>query len=185
MLNERTVRRAIARLSIMKFFPGDKDFRAGLGEALSNICATDEQADRLSVHFPTVFTEWPGVHELRATACTMFLPADGIQADSVIYPEGIPTPREIQHRDVMAIPPAARRLDLSLEGQVEAYKQLHSAPAEYIADPELEQLVKDMAQAAEAPKAPRPRTASEIERDLYGPKGAPVNKQEFRKNLES
>ncbi len=168
MPNETIIRRAVARLSLMKFFPADPDFRGAMAELLNQLCSSDEQADKLSQHFQRVYPEWAGAHELRACACSMFKPADGINADSVIYPEGIPTAAELKTPEVLAIPPAARRLDLPLPEQVTAFKQIeaaHSAP--YIPDPELAELVKQMAKPL--PPLP-PRTIEEIRAELYNKK---------------
>ncbi len=152
----------------MKFASGDPDTRGAIAEALNRICATDEQVDKLSNHIPQVFPEWPGVYELRACACSMFRPADGINADSAIYPEGIPTPSELKFPELKAIPPAARRLDLPLSEQIKAARQLEASKRRMIAaSPELESLVKDLATAVTMPTPRRPRSIAEIEAELY------------------
>src|SRR5262249_35469405 len=95
-LSRPQIEMALNRLSTIKFFPGDVGTRLAIVEQLCAICANNEQLEKLSKHAPHVYREWPGIEELRACACTMFKPADGLEVDSVVYPDGVPTPREIK-----------------------------------------------------------------------------------------
>jgi hypothetical protein len=171
--SEKAIRRGVANLSLMKFQSGDEDTRAALSQALEQICSTDEQVDKLTEHMPRVFPEWPGVYELRACACSMFKPKDGVNADSARYPEGIPTPRELKHPELLAIPPAARRLDLPIQEQIKAARQLAAGnqrsieAGTFTVDESLQDLVREMAAATAIPPPKQRRTIAEIEADLY------------------
>ncbi len=175
-LTETALRRAVADLSLIKFFPGEPDFRAALSMALTKICATDAELDRVVQKYTLCFSEWQGIHELRACASSMFKPADGVEVDSIavnkvgrlIYPEGLPAFAELRNPALAAIPAAARRLDLPAVKQIEAAEHLHSA--EFTVDPELEKLVRETAAACKAPEVPKPRTVAEIEQILYAKK---------------
>ena len=145
----------------MSFCPSDPDFRIMLGKTLTEICHTDAQLEQLTRKLVASCREWPGIYEVRACACSCFKPKDGLQVDSVIYPDGFPSFAEMGNPDLAAIPAAKRRLDLPPSQQIEAQKQI-TAP--YTEDPELEALVKKCAK----PLPPRgPRTAEEIQAELY------------------
>lgn len=174
-LTEPAIRRALARISSMKFFPSkDDDLKAIIAEDLVNICATDEQADRLSKHFKVVYPEWPGAYELRACACSMFRPVDGVEVDSAVYPEGVPTATELASPELAAIPGAERRLDLKPAAQLAAHKQLREQAAPYVEDPELNRLMDEL-RAKNIPPVRTARTVEEIHAELYKSKTGEVS----------
>lgn len=91
MTTETGLTKAIATLSLMKFFPSDPYTRTALIELLAEMCHTDEQAIWLAKRTVQLHNEWPGAHELRATLCSKFRPRDGIEVYSAIYPGGVPS----------------------------------------------------------------------------------------------
>jgi hypothetical protein len=89
------VMRSIGKLGgTMKFFPSDPDSRIGIGEEIIAMCSSIEQVDWLVKRLPKLFSDWPGMKEVRSVLCSRFKPADGIECYSEIYLEGIPSERE-------------------------------------------------------------------------------------------
>lgn len=81
----------IARLSTLKYFPTKQESIEVVMEAVMEFASTDDQADWLGKRMLKLFTEWPGPRELRAVFCARFKPADGIEADSATFTEGVPS----------------------------------------------------------------------------------------------
>ncbi len=72
--------KAIASLTLLRFFPAEDIARASIMELLSRMIGTVEQLDWLVVTMIDRVGEWPGPKELRGVFCTRFKPADGIEA---------------------------------------------------------------------------------------------------------
>lgn len=72
---------AVARLSVMKFFPSDPIARAEIMSILDRLVSTKHQLDWLVDTLINRVGEWPGPKEVRGVFCTKFPPADGIEAD--------------------------------------------------------------------------------------------------------
>ncbi len=65
-----------------------------------------------------LYAEWPGVYELRACFCSKFRPADGVEARSSVYLDGVPSERPAPD-PLPALPPGCvASLDFSLERAV-------------------------------------------------------------------
>ncbi len=92
------VDKTVGRLALLKFFPAsDIVARAVVMTELMEICETDEQVDWLGKRMSALYTEWPGLRELRAVFCSKFKPADGIEVDSTDprFVDGVPSEREL------------------------------------------------------------------------------------------
>ena len=147
---------AACRIFLMGFFPSsDENLRATIIEVLGSMCSSDEQVIWLSKHFTAAYMNWPGLGELRAFYCWCYKPADGIDAYSVIFPDGIP-------RHFFGNPPGRPPLG---SGGFSSYKMLSEGQAQISADPELNALVTST--SADLPTMARIRTKEEIEADLY------------------
>lgn len=133
MLEAKTVKRALGSLSLLRFFPADEEARAMLGEILAAMCPNDEACEWLVRRTLEVHNEWPGPVELRALLCSRYRPADGVEANSSAWPEGIPPSRPAQE-DLPALPPGRSR-----------------GP-----DPELAQMVADLAVRKRLPPGEEP-----------------------------
>lgn len=104
MLEAKTVKRALGSLSLLRFFPADEEARAMLGEILAAMCPNDEACEWLVRRTLELHNEWPGPVELRAILCSRYPPADGVDAYSSVWPEGIPPSKPAQ-TEVLALPP--------------------------------------------------------------------------------
>jgi hypothetical protein len=91
MLNAKIVAEAIDRLSLMPYFPMDPGAKKELGKAMAEMCATDEQVQWLCRRMPQLHDKWPGEREMRAVLCSKFRPKDGLEMESDIYADGIPS----------------------------------------------------------------------------------------------
>jgi hypothetical protein len=104
MLDIETVRRAVGSLSLLRFFPADDEARGMLGEILAAMCPDDDACDWLVRRTLELHNEWPGPVELRAILCSRYPPADGVDAYSSIWTEGIPPSKPTQ-QELLALPP--------------------------------------------------------------------------------
>ena len=75
----------IAELTLMKFFPAEKQARAALVQMVCGMATTNEQVDWLVRRALALYNEWPGPRELRALFCSRWKPRDGIEARSTVY----------------------------------------------------------------------------------------------------
>jgi hypothetical protein len=97
-LSRDAIDRAMGRIALMKFFPAsDISARATVMLELIEMCSTDEQVEWLGNRVTALYTEWPGLRELRAVFCSKFKPADGIEVYSADtrFIDGIPSERQI------------------------------------------------------------------------------------------
>ena len=149
----------MVRISLMKFFPSsDTVARATVMLELMQMCSTDDQVEWLSKRLTALYTEWPGLRELRAVFCFKFKPFDKIEVNSADprFIDGIPSENPALGWKPAAALESGQRL---LNGNVEAFT----------VDPELEKLVSELAAKKVMPSIER-RTKEEIERDLYRPR---------------
>ena len=171
LIHKEALDMAVSKISLMAFFPASNEHAlAAILVELAKMCSTDEQILWFGDNFPLAYRQWPGIAELRAYYCAAFKPADGIEAVSSVYPDdGIPkdklgaTPRvqkAIAARPVPLIEaPADQPPEVTLE--------------------ELEAMVKETAAAAEFPAHRVPRTAEQIEAELYKTgKLAPITQED-------
>lgn len=92
MLNLDEVMRLIGRWSgTVKFFPSDAQARIGIAEQIAGMASNEDQVRWLVKRIPTLYREWPPMLEVRAVFCAKFRPLDGIEADSEVYTDGIPS----------------------------------------------------------------------------------------------
>lgn len=105
-MSKRAAAAAIARLSLMKYFPSGPDSRAALGAVLMEMCEYADQALWLAKRMSELYSDWPSEHELRAAYCSKYVPRDGREVYSEIYPDGIPSEKPA---DTPQLPPAPPR----------------------------------------------------------------------------
>jgi hypothetical protein len=170
-LSERALDQAMGRIALMKFFPSsDSVARATVMLELISLCSKDEQAEWLSKRLTVLYTEWPGLRELRAVFCSKFEPRDKIEVTSADprFIDGIPSENPVAEWKPTANLESGQRL---LPGEVEPFT----------VDPELEKLVSELAAKKVMPPIER-RTKEEIERDLYRPR---ITQADIDRELEA
>ncbi len=116
------VDKTIGRLALLKFFPAsDIVARAVAMTELMEMCETDEQVDWLGKRMSALYTEWPGLRELRAVFCSKFKPADGVEVDSTDprYVDGIPSERELSAPESARAQLTSGRAPLQIVGNEE------------------------------------------------------------------
>ena len=136
------------------FFPRDEAAQAMVADELVSMGTTVDQGMWLVRRYAQLFRDWQ-FRELRALYCSKFRPADGIEIYSGVYIDGIPSEKQEAWKPTGAI---EGRTQLQIEGQT-------TQPIS--ADPDMEQLVHELAQSTNMPR--RPRTVEEIKADLYRP----------------
>lgn len=91
MISPNVLDMAVARIGLMPFFPQSDAARAVVALELAAMCGSDDQVNWLATRFTTLFKRWPGLAELRAVLCSKFRPLDGVEANSVAFPDGCPS----------------------------------------------------------------------------------------------
>lgn len=80
-MNFDTVMKLIGRWAgTIRFFPSEPEARFGIAESISGMAADEDQVRWLVGRLPQLYTDWPGMLEVRAVFCTKFKPRDGIEA---------------------------------------------------------------------------------------------------------
>jgi hypothetical protein len=123
--------RAVNRLALMAFFPGDPEVRAALVDIVMEMCETRDQLDWLVARALKLYAKWPGIAELRALYCSRWKPLDGVEVYSSIYLDGIPSERPA--------PPPPPRVPRSPK------------PGDITRDPELDQAVRNLGEQKRLP----------------------------------
>lgn len=116
---------AMGRLMAMPFFPTDQLVKLAVADEINAIAATDEQLEWLIRRVTVLFSQWPGLSEIRAVYCSRFKPVDGIEVYSGVYPDGIPPERPVLAPVPKGLPPghvatADVEFDRKVQGLVRA-----------------------------------------------------------------
>lgn len=111
--------------SAMRFFPSAEGARIAIGTQIQSMCSDVKQAAWLANRVLTLYGEWPGLREIRAVLCSKFKPADGIEANSTVYLDGMPAEKPGEFK---SLPAPAGRL----------------TAAELSPDPEFAEMIKRM-----------------------------------------
>lgn len=134
----------------MRFFPGDEAARVGIAKEICNIVSMQEQLRWLIGRLPKLFTEWPGILEVRAVFCTKFKPRDGVEAalgtGSPAFAALCPEDETVK---ALAAAPRARQIT----GQV----------ATVSVDPEMQALMAKIANRADPLRGVKAATQADIE----------------------
>lgn len=146
----------MGQICLMPFFPSsDLNARVTVVQYFFDICNTDEQVLWLAKRFVMLFPKWPGLRELRAVACSKFIPRDKVEVYSESYADGIPS--EVESTPTCGLLPSADRATIEanqiplLEGHVSA-------------DTEADKLVLDMVPVKTIPPIPEYRRPVGAER---------------------
>ena len=181
MITEPALRKFMAQLGLLRFFPTDVRERFALEEMIvRQLVDEDSQLDWLGKRMLQLYNDWPGPHELRAVYCSKFKPKEGpSNALSSVFCEGI-----IPSEEVHVAPPLTEEEKRRFFGAPEMYlipegerKRLLAAPEtktladgrkeEIIGDPESKAMIEDLAKRM--PKMPRvDRTQQRFDRVLKG-----------------
>lgn len=128
------------------FFPRDEESQALITAELVSMGATLDQGMWLARRYAQLYRKEWVFGEMRALFCSRFKPADGLEANSAVFLDGIPPERPAAM--LRALPEPAPRM---IEGHV----------------PTMEELTALVKQAAKPMPPPQPRTAEEIAAELY------------------
>ena len=125
-MNAKKVLGILGELRVLRFFPGDEIAMVALMRLCDAMCHNEDEVRWLVDRMTSgIYSEWPGISEMRACFCNRFKPKDGINAYSSVYPDGLPPDptapprREIAAAELKALPPgrqvsADARLDRSI-----------------------------------------------------------------------
>ncbi len=139
----------IEMFQAIPFFPTASGAQALIASELISMCKDSQQAVWLARRMSQLYGKWPGTREMRAVFCSKYPAQDGIECYSEIYLDGVPSERESSPLQIASAP-------------VLALPEGHNVSA----DPELENMVTQIAESLSAPqKARHVRTPEEIRVD--------------------
>lgn len=107
-MNPETVLNILNEFRCLAFFPNDEYVPIAICRLVGSMCHNEAEVRWLVDRMTSgIYSEWPGIAEMRACFCAKFPPRDGINAYSSIYPDGIPaeTPRQLPAAEQRALPP--------------------------------------------------------------------------------
>ncbi len=130
-MNVPRIMKAISSLKLMQFFPGDEDACLALADDLAAMAANEEQIEWAVRRVRNLYSEWPGIHELRAVFCSRFKPRDGINAYSSKFIDGVPPEKPQPDAVPLALPPghvvtADNELDAAVQQAFERTRPVRS-----------------------------------------------------------
>lgn len=158
MITPTAAVRALGRMSLTKFFPGDEFARAGLMEFLGEACESDEQVLWLG-RYVSRLPEWPGINGLQNALLVKFPSlASRVPREDVIHPDigrvRIAPPLSPADRAKLASAPKERpKLLLGAAG----------SDTQISVDPEAEKMVLGLATARAMPAPKQFRVVSDDE----------------------
>ncbi len=124
-MNPVKILEMLGELRALRFPPNDERVMNAIVRLCGSMCANEAQVRWLVDRMTSgIYSEWPGIAEMRACFCSRFKPADGIDANSTVYPDGFPpdptAPPRIAAADFKALPPGHKMTaDPELEATVQ------------------------------------------------------------------
>ena len=152
-MNFDLVMRLIGRWAgTIRFFPSEPEARFGIAEALVKMVSTEDHLRWLVSRLPELYTEWPGLLEVRAVFCTRFKPRDGVEA---ALGTGSPAFASLcpEDQDLKALERAAPR-SRQITGEVQRVS----------VDAEMQELVRKVATRYDPLRGVKPATEDDIAR---------------------
>lgn len=109
-MNPEVVLQICGELRVLPFFPNDEGSMNAIVRLCGSMCADEAQVRWLVDRMTSgIYTEWPGIAEMRGCFCHRFKPKDGINGYSTVYPDGMPPDPTAPPRQITA--PAPKRLE--------------------------------------------------------------------------
>jgi hypothetical protein len=137
-MNPEKVLEMLGELRALRFFPNDEFVMNALVRLCGSMCASEQQVRWLVDRMTSgIYSEWPGIAEMRACFCCRYKPKDGVEAYSSVYPQGLPPDPTAPPRPEIAAP------------YLKALPPGHEATA----DPELEASFQRLVEKCKMPPA--------------------------------
>ncbi|MES2393501.1 MAG: hypothetical protein V4555_17830 [Acidobacteriota bacterium] len=97
----------VEMLSSIPFFPKEGGARLLIAEEIRGMCHDSQQGLWLAQRMARLYSQWPGVREMRAVYCSKHRPLDGVEliGGTEAYPDGIPPEKQISEAPMKALPP--------------------------------------------------------------------------------
>lgn len=90
MISDKVMRRALGRLSLLKYFPAAPEALVVLAEILGEKCANDEQLTAVVARLLSDFDEWPGPRSFQESVS--YASRIGVQSSEGVDPYAIWVP---------------------------------------------------------------------------------------------
>jgi hypothetical protein len=135
VVNVQQATESIAKwASNLNFFPDDPDSRTTIVQTVCEMANDNEQIDWLVKRVISIYSNWPGLREVRACFCHRFKPCDGIEAFSSVYLDGgfPPDPQnpQLPPPSYPALPPGhAVTADDQIDTAIQALAKAKAMPA--------------------------------------------------------
>ena len=116
MIDVKKATQSIGKLAMLKFFPMDKETRTEIVALICSMVRSNEEIDWLVRRVITLYGDWPGPREVRAVYCSRFIPMDGIEVYSDVYPSGIPRDPDIERAEKLLEEQERRKIGAGVGG---------------------------------------------------------------------
>ncbi len=81
-------------MSAVPYFPASEGAKGLIVSEIAAMVPSFEQGVWLARRMSQLYSKWPGAKEMRAVYCGRYKPADGIEVDSEVFADGIPSERK-------------------------------------------------------------------------------------------
>ncbi len=167
-MNPIKVLEMVEELRCLKFFPNDAAVLNAIVRLCGKMCADEEQVRWLIDRITSgIYSEWPGIAEVRACFCARYKPKDGITVCSTVFRRSLPPdptapPRpEIAAPKRLALPPGHEvTVDPELEASIQKLAEKVKPPAPHPLVTQFQYML------AEITTAPRDRRAPEASKPV-------------------
>jgi hypothetical protein len=149
-MNPENVLAMLLELRVLRYFPNDESVMDAIVRLCGSMCASEEQVRWLVDRMTSgIYSEWPGIAEMRGCFCGRFRPADGINAYSEIYPDGLPpdptAPPRIAAPVLKALPSGHEvTTDPELEASIQKLAEKVKPPAPHPAITQFARMLKEI-----------------------------------------
>lgn len=91
-MNPREITELVLELKALRYFPTDDHAVLAVVRLCGQMCHNASEVQWLISRMTNgLYSEWPGLAEMRACFCSRFPPKDGLNAYSTVYLDGIPS----------------------------------------------------------------------------------------------
>lgn len=199
MMDPIKVLEMVAELRVLRFFPNDEAVLNAIVRLCGSMCASEEQVRWLVDRMTSgIYSEWPGIAEVRACFCARYKPKDGISVCSTVFPRNLPPdptapPRpEIAAPKLKALPPGHEvTVDPELEASIQKLAEKVKPPAPHPLVTQFQHMLREITTAPRdrrEPEEPRPTnpnykpiTQSDVDRavqELHERRARETNRRE-------
>jgi hypothetical protein len=108
------------KLTALRGFPFEGGGRGTVAEEIRRMCRSATDALWLVGRVIQLCSSWPGPLEMRRIYCSQYRPLDGLEPTptSELFPDGVPSERQLEEWKPLQLPPGAVSADQQLDGKI-------------------------------------------------------------------